>query len=242
MIARHALLAAILVTSLAACDRSDPPVKKLERAAEDMMGEVQGENLPRQAKGPYAPRNECLDQPGAAEFLLDLRNAAAARNADALVALSADDIMLDFGGGAGTELLRERLAEESGYLWNALDEVLILGCASDGARMTMPWYFTQDIKADPYMGAIVMGEDVPLYRSASEDSEVLGQISWNIVEAQEGRREGDRFAEVIWINPNDDTPVEGYVEVEKLRSIIDYRLIVTRRNNRWRITNFIAGD
>ena len=232
----------VLSLVLTACDRSDPPSKQLERAAEDAIGEVQGEDLPQIAEGPYAPRNECLDEPGAAAFLLELRNAVSVRDADALLSLSADDIFLDFGGGTGADLLRERLAAEDGYLWDALDDIMELGCASDGARMTMPWYFTQDIPVDPYMGAVVMGEDVPLHSAPNAESEEVGRISWGAVEALENVSDDGAYVAVRWEGGEDGEPVEGYIEAAKLRSIIDYRLITTRRNDRWRITNLVAGD
>lgn len=238
----HALLFATSALALSGCDRSQPPVETIERAAEEAIGEVQGETPPQQAQGPYAPRDECLDEPGAGEFLANLRKAVEARDSDALIALSAEDVFLDFGGGTGTELLRERLAAEDGYLWDALSQILTLGCASDGARITMPWYFAQDIPIDPYMGAIVMAQDVPLRASPVDDAEVVAQLSWDAVEALEGLRDDERFLKVSWMDPGTEELVEGYIEADTLRSIIDYRIGASRRNNRWRITNFVAGD
>ena len=34
----------------------------------------------------------------------------------------------------------------------------------------------------------------------------------------------------------------GFVATDKLRSLLDYRLIASSRNGRWRITSLIAGD
>ena len=35
---------------------------------------------------------------------------------------------------------------------------------------------------------------------------------------------------------------EGYVATDKVRSLLDYRLLATKVNNEWRITAFLAGD
>jgi len=39
-----------------------------------------------------------------------------------------------------------------------------------------------------------------------------------------------------------DDDAQGYIATDKLRSLLDYRLIASSRNGRWRITSFVAGD
>ena len=227
---------------LAACDRSDPPSDRLERAAEEVVAEVEGETLPQQAEGPYAPRDECLDQPGAAEFLSQLRSAVGSRDAEAVAALAADDIRLDFGGGSGRELLVQRLNADERELWAELSEVIAMGCASDGATLTMPWYFAQEFPGalDASTYAVVTGENVPLYSEAGAEREQVGSVSWDKVTYLGDDADGIR---VSWTDSETGEQVEGYFEdASVLRSQYDYRLLASRRNNRWRITAFIAGD
>ncbi len=244
MTVRRALLAVLpLVAVLSACDRGNPPSEQLESAAEALVAEVDGESLPPQPTGPYAPRDECLDQPGAGEFLAALRTAAASRDTEAVVALAAEDIYLDFGGGAGRDELRARLNGEDDYLWLALDDVLTLGCASDGATMTLPWYFAQTIPVDPFEGLIVTGEDVPMYAAADPASDLVARFSWDVVTLTAYTTEpGDEFLPVGGTNPESGERVEGFMAMENLRSIIDYRIGAARRNGRWHMTSFIAGD
>ncbi|GGD48300.1 hypothetical protein GRI62_08160 [Erythrobacter arachoides] len=238
-------LAAIMVAlpvMLVACDRSDPPVEKLERAAEEIVAEGEAEPLPRQAQGPFAPRDECTDQPGGSAFLAELRSAVAARDAQAFAALAADDVQLDFGGGSGRDLLVERLDDPSYDLWTEAAEVLRLGCASDGATLTMPWYFAQQSTVDPYNGAIVTGENVAIHSQPNEETPRVGIVSWTEVERTGNARPGEEWAEITWKDDESGEQRTGFIRQKNLRSIIDYRIGAARRNGRWRVTTFIAGD
>lgn len=232
-----------LATMLSACDRSDPPSDRLERAAEDLVAEVESTPTPAsQPAGPWAPRNECNQLPGAVDFLASVQAAIDTRDADAFLALAADDVKLDFGGGSGKAELRQRLAADDGAFWEKLATMLELGCAADDtAGITIPWYFAQEIPIDPYAGVIVTGENVPIYEGPGSDTPVQAQVSWDavIILPETG---GNEFAPVRWKNPDGGAEVEGYIARDKLRSIIDYRLIASRRNERWRITALLAGD
>ena len=233
-----------LLGMLSACDRSDPPSERLERAAEELVSDVENEALPTQRPdGPWAPRNDCGELPGASAFLASLKSAIDARDADALVALTAEDVKLDFGGGAGAGQLRERLAANDGAHWETLARLMDLGCAtSNETSLTLPWYFAQTIPVDPYMGAIVTGEDVSLHDAPDTDAPVLATISWDAVERLPDDTAREGFERVAWIKPKSEERVEGYIAEAELRGLIDYRLIANRRNNRWRITALIAGD
>lgn len=233
-----------LLALLSACDRHDPPSDRLERAAEELVAQVEQEALPvRQAQGPWAPRNECNAVPGGTDFLASLQAAIDTRDADALMALVADDVKLDFGGGTGKAELRQRLAADDGALWDELAQLFALGCAAkDQTTMTLPWYFAQEIPVDPYMGAIVIGEDVPLRAAPRSDAEVVARLSWQAVEQLPSETAGPGNAFVRWKDPASGQEVEGYVASDALRAILDYRLIASRRNDRWRITALVAGD
>jgi len=231
------------VALLTACDRSDPPSDRLERAAEELVSEV--ENTPaavEEPAGPWAPRNECADLPGSVDFLASVQAAIDTRDADAFLALAADDVKLDFGGGSGKAELRQRLEADDGAFWNELAAMLELGCAADNTGgITIPWYFAQEIPIDPYAGAIVTAADVPLYEGRGSGTPVLAQLSWEAVTMLPQDGESD-FTKVRWTEPESGDEVEGYMASESLRGIIDYRLIASRRNERWRITALVAGD
>jgi hypothetical protein len=168
-----------------------------------------------------------------------LEAAVAARDAEGLVALADAAVRLDFGGGAGSEELKKRLADPDLTLWEELDAVLPLGCAADGSIATMPWIFSRMPDGiDPYRGMLVVGDAVPLRRRAAAGAPESQRLGWTIVTlAGDEFNAKARFAEVI--APGG---VHGFVESAKLRSLIGYRVIADHVDGAWKITAFVTGD
>ncbi|RXZ65840.1 hypothetical protein [Pelagerythrobacter rhizovicinus] len=232
-------LALTLSLALAACGEGKAPSEKLKDAAEGLVEEAAGETPPKLGDGPYAPRDECAALPGADAFRQQLAQAVAARDAQALTALAASDVKLDFGGGAGSAQLRAKLDGEEASLWDELDTLLTLGCAAEGrAGITLPWYFAQEIDAvEPAKGMIVMGENVPLRLAPDAKAETLKTISWDLVELIDGLEPEASFQHVETTDEQ-----RGYIATDKLRSLLDYRLLASSRDGKWSITSLVAGD
>lgn len=230
---------AALSVGLAACTSEKAPSDKLKDAAEGLVEEATGTTPPKLAEGKWAPRDECADVPGADSFRQSLAAAVEARDTDALATLAASDVKLDFGGGSGAGELKARLMNSERSLWDELDDLLALGCAANGqGGITIPWYFAQQIDGvDPYMGMLVTGERVPLRAEASDEGEELGAISWDVVTLDGGLHPEEEFQKVTAADGK-----SGFIETEKLRSLLDYRLIASSRDDKWSITSLIAGD
>ncbi|PZT90254.1 MAG: hypothetical protein DI637_04475 [Citromicrobium sp.] len=235
-----ACAALVALSATAACDRSDPPSNRVKEA---MEGAVEAVTTPTptaaMAEGRFAPRDECAAVDGAPAFLAKLRAAVEARDADALVALTSDQTVLDFGGGAGGDLLRQRLTDPEYEIWGALDELAEMGCAPyESAGIVLPWYFAQDLGTDdPFSTMMVTGERVPLYKAASANSEVLESISWDVVGLDGGLQPDAQFQKVTA-----QSGATGFIADESLRSQVDYRLIADDVDGRWQITALVAGD
>ena len=227
-------LAFVLATlSLAACSQEHAPSESISDAADSV---VEGSSPTKLAKGEFAPRDECVELPGAAAFRAGLAAAVKARDADKLLALAAPDVKLDFGGGAGTEELRRRLAEPG--LWDELDTLLSLGCAANKeGGITLPWLFEQDFgKRDPMMTMVVTGEDVPTY-PAADGGKPGGTLSWDAVELADGLHPQAPRRQVKTADGK-----TAFVATDRLRSVIDYRLVASSRDGKWSFTSLIAGD
>lgn len=225
----------IAVLLLAACSQSDSPASEVARKAEEMVGE--SSPTPALADGKYAPRDDCGAVKGADLFRQRLALAVEARDAEGVAVLAADDVKLDFGGGSGRAELVARLNNPDGRLWAELEELLALGCAQNAqGGITLPWVFEQEIPLDPFEAMIVTGEDVPLLLGPDATAQELARIDWDAVVLIDGLEDSKPFQHVRFGDK------EGYVATDKLRSVIDYRLMASSRNNRWRITNLLAGD
>lgn len=230
---------AAMLLALAACSQEQAPSDKLRNAATELVEQATGTEPPKLADGPWAPRDECAELPGAAAFRESLANAVEARDVDALAALSASDIKLDFGGGSGTGELRARLLNPERSLWDELDDLLALGCAANGqGGLTIPWYFTQDMgDVDPFEGMIVTGEHVPLRAAPDPKADALAEISWDLVTLEGGLHPEERYQKVATADGR-----KGYIATAKLRSLVDFRLVASSRNGKWSITSLVAGD
>lgn len=230
-----------MVLALAACKQDEPaPSQKIAKAADTLIATAAGESPAIMlGQGAYAPRDECATLPGAIEFREQLNKVVADRDIEGLIALVANDVRLNFGGGAGANLLRSQLMQSDRSLWDELDEMLALGCAKNGqGGITIPWYFEQDFGSiDPMAGMLVRGENVPLMSAPDGDSDELRKLSWDVVELTDGFQPTAPFQKV---KLPDRTA--GYIETGSLRSLIDYRLIASSRNGKWSITSLIAGD
>jgi hypothetical protein len=232
---RHALAIALLLTC-AACSQEEAPADEVAEVAEEIVAPTP--EATQLAQGEWAPQDECAEVEGAATFRQILSGAVKARDTDAFVALAADDIKLDFGGGAGKAELRKRLDDEPGLLWEDLDALMTLGCAAnDQGGITIPWYFDQDMgQADPFETWLVTGERVPVLTAPSPSADRLDVISWDLVEL--AAYDPEAAFQQIQV-PDGGT---GFIATDNLRSLVDYRLIASSRNGRWRITSFVAGD
>lgn len=219
-----------------ACSQQDAPADDIVKTAEKMVDPAASETP--LAKGRFAPRDTCAKVEGADAFRSRLAAAIKARDANALVALAASDIKLDFGGGTGTEELRKRLGDPGRDLWTELDELMALGCsANDQGGITIPWYFDQDMgRIDATSGMLVTGVDVPVFSDPDPKSQQVAKISWDVVEIATLDPERD-YQQVELANK-----AVGFIATDKLRSLIDYRLMASSRNGNWRITSLVAGD
>jgi hypothetical protein len=230
-------IACLALLALAACDRHDAPSDKLAESAKQIVGTKTPTPAPL-AQGPFAPRDTCGDLPGAADFREQLAEAVATRDANVLVALAAEDVKLDFGGGTGRAELRKRLTDKQWKLWDELDKLLSLGCAANQqGGITIPWYFEQHIdKVDQTSGMLVTGENVPLLPAPNKTAKPARTISWDVVELKTLKPD-DPFQQVTTLDG-----AQGYIATDKLRSLLDYRLLATSRNGKWSIVSLVSGD
>jgi len=188
--------------------------------------------------GRYAPRDDCAKLPGAEECRQRLIEAVQLRDADAIAALADPAIKLDFGGSGGVAALVGQLKQDD-ELWKSLDQVLKLGCAADPhGNLVIPWLFAQDLgRIDANVALLVTGENVPVLTAPRASADKVTDISWDFVSAANGMDRTKPYTQVtLPLNAH------GYVATDKLRSVLDYRLLASRDSGQWRIGALVRGD
>ncbi|TIX51784.1 hypothetical protein [Alteraurantiacibacter aquimixticola] len=244
----------LLALSLAACSQSEAPSDEMEKAAEELVQTVMATPIGELELAPLEPRNECGDLQGANAFMAALDAAISLRDTEVVLALAAEDVKLGFGGADGMENLGAALDDPEGRLWEDLAEVMSLGCAENGqGGITLPYYFAQDTKLDPYSSMIVTDKDVAVREMGGNDTRQIATVGWEEVEliyedgmpvhfGNDPENPNAGWMKVRVPATEDRAEVEGFVPARNLRSVIDYRLLAFSRNGRWRITALLAGD
>lgn len=233
---RLAFAALALLTMTAACRQDEAPAEAIEQTAEQL---IEPSTRPTAlARGRFAPHDDCATINGAATFRANLADAVRQRDVRALSALAAEDIKLDFGGGAGVAELQRRLSDPQQDLWAELDAIMPLGCAeNDQGGVTIPWIFEQDLGSrDPFSSMLVLGEGVPVLSAPAADARPIGEVSWDLVEIT-ALQPGAAFQQIVL--PDEQT---GFIASDRLRSPVDYRLTASSRNGKWSIISLINGD
>ncbi len=238
--------AALVLVALAACNRSDPPSEELKKGAEELVDAVETGSPMAQPETAFAPQDTCSTLDGGAPFLAALGAAVEMRDTDVLVALAANDVKLGFGGVDGAANLRASLDAEGSVLWDELAEMMPMGCAAnDVGGMTIPYYFAQTSNLDPFEAMIVTGTEVPLRSAPEGDAPNIANLSWRevaVIPEADGTTPDNGWVHVRVPARGETAEMTGYIRTSSLRSMIDYRLLASSRNGRWRITALLAGD
>jgi hypothetical protein len=188
--------------------------------------------------GRFTPVETCNRLPGAVAFRTALASAVRRRDAGAFAGLASPQVRLDFGDGSGLAELRRRLAGTEGRkLWRELDRILPLGCAVQAGNLAIPGLFARDLgDIDPFDIMVVTGARVPLLSAPNARARPSRLLSWAAVKPLSGDDFERPFRRVQLGRQ------VGYVEAAKLRSPLDYRLVVSRSRGAWKIDAFVAGD
>jgi hypothetical protein len=192
------------------------------------------------------PVDEAAEDPAFLAFRDDLLAAIRRRDLEAVVEASGDDIKLSFGGSYGRAAFREWLVEDDAGLgrqgisyWVELERAIALGGLFVGPEsFCTPYTFCLDIPdcdtCDPYETLIATSDRAPVYGSPDRNSDVVATLSYSVVRTLDHGHPWQRIA-----LPGGGT---GYVTAPEFRSPIDYRARFEKRDGRWLMTLFIAGD
>lgn len=189
---------------------------------------------------PLLPVDEAVTRPDFFAFRAQLQAALARRDLDAVLPMISPDVKLSFGGDHGMEGLmlmwRPRAADSE--LWGTLSQVLALGGTFDGDMFAAPYVYSRWPRdVDPFEHVALVAADVPVRTAPREDAAVLVRGSFDVLPLVRTNTEVEGWTAVRAGNGG-----TGYVAAALARSPIDYRAFFERRDGRWQMVIFLAGD
>ena len=185
------------------------------------------------------PRDECARDASFAAFRSQLLAVIDRKDAKGLLALTAEDIAFSFGGGQGKpDFIQSWKLEGSQQspIWKELAGALGLGCAVAPDYFAAPSMFA-DFPEDLDFFEHVVAVTPAAFAHAAPDilSERLLRLDHDILMVTDGGG-GD------WLGVKLADGRVAFVRREDVRSPIDYRAIFEKRDGRWLMTAFLAGD
>ena len=181
-----------------------------------------------------------------------LLQAVKARDLEAVVAAAAPDITLSFGEDVGPERFRDFLSGKEdwageGY-WKDLEAVLSLGGAfSEDGSFAAPYVYTDTTvlpeEVDYFTVFYCIGDKVRMRANPSTEATVVGQLSYDVVVADDPNNVAATDATGRdWFYVRTFDGRKGWVAAQFLRSPYQYRAGFEKRDGRWLMTFFLAGD
>lgn len=192
------------------------------------------------ANATLPPVDQCAGDAPFAQFRAELRDTVARRDTDALLKVVASDVYAGFGGYIGKSdfIQMWNLAKnpKDSAVWNELGEALDLGCAVEGQARVAPSFEKQiDDARDPFDTWIALPGAV-LRKSPSDKSRVIARLKWHVLTLDRG------LENETWLLVKLDDGRSGYVRTSMTRSVLGWRAAFEKREGRWLMTSFVAGD
>lgn len=194
------------------------------------------------------PRDEGVADADFTAFRETFLEAVRRKDKDAVLATAAPDIKFSFGEDGGREAFAKNfgLDDPGSLFWNAMETVLGLGAKrdDDGSGFWMPYVYAawpEDYDAFEYVVAVK--ENAALRDAPRPDANIVRTLNYDIVqtdftaEERTGESGEPEFLAVIMADGS-----KGFVARGDVRSPIDYRAHFVRRDGKWVLDVFVAGD
>ena len=202
---------------------------------------------PREAGGPSgeaeaAPSLVPVDEAHRDPELLTLRarllRALAEGDLETVVAAADPHIQLSFGGDHGREAFRERLRRPE-YRGELAAALALGGTFRGDTTFVTPYTFDRWPGAYEIFGCwAVIGQEVRVRAAPDLDAEILHLLSYEPV----CYRGSPATPAEGWTEITLDDGRTGYVAERFLRSPVDHRAFFEKKDGRWWLTIFVAGD
>lgn len=160
-------------------------------------------------------------------------------------------ILNSFGGDGGIKEFKEmwKIDSPASELWDELLIVLTNGGSffkEEGNNLfCAPYSFKQfpdDLDAFEYQ--MIFDNNVNLRARPDLKTKTIAQLSYNVVKVdyENSVANKNKEGEYIWLKVETLGGKKGFVSAKFVRSPIDYRACFEKKNGKWKMTTFVAGD
>jgi len=161
------------------------------------------------------------------------------------------DIKNSFGGDGGIKEFKEtwKINSPKSELWDELLIVLTNGGSFFKEEGNNPYCapysfnnFPDNLDAFEYQ--MIFGSNVNLRAQPNLKAKTVALLSYNVVKTDYENSVADKNKEgaYLWLKVETLGGKKGFVNAIYVRSPIDYRACFEKKNGRWKMTTFIAGD
>ena len=209
--------------------------------------------VPAQKEHQVMPVDEAKNDASFLAFREKLIAAVKKRDAKFLLDTLDRDVKGSFGGDSGIADFKKlwKLDKPNSKLWNELLTVLTNGgtfSEREGLKtkeFCAPYSFTvfpPDLDAFEYQ--MIFGSNVNLRAKPDSKSAVITQLSYNVVKVdyENSIKKPKSENDYSWLKVETLGGKKGFVNPEFVRSPIDYRGCFEKKNGKWKMTFFLAGD
>ena len=184
-------------------------------------------------------------------FRTKLIEAAKKRDAKYILSIVDRKIELSFGGLSGIEDFKKtwKINNPKSEFWKEFLTVMTHGGAfvkeSESKMFFAPYTFNtfpEDLDAFEY--SAIFGNNVNLRANPDLKAKTIAQLSYNVVKVdyENSVKKKGTEAEYSWLKIETLGGMKGFVNAEFVRSPIAYRAGFEKKNGKWKMTVFIAGD
>ena len=194
-----------------------------------------------------APVDDAANDPSFVAFRDELKAVIARKDAAKLFTYLASDIKLDFGGGYGGPEFHKRWKpfDKDTQVWKALCLVV-----DNGGKFPVPGGFAAPYvyaafpeNLDAFEVLLVTNKDAVMRTAPKPDAAIVRKLDYDILTiVKSAHRPQHEAGPNDWSELKDANGKRGFVLDQDLRSPIDYRAIFEKRNGKWVMQTFIAGD
>ncbi len=197
------------------------------------------------------PVDEAAKDASFLAFRTKLIEAAKKRDAKYVLSIVDRKIELSFGGLYGIEDFKKtwKINDPKSEFWKEFLTVMTHGGAfakETASKMFFAPYtfntFPEDLDAFEY--SAIFGNNVNLREKPDLKAKIIAQLSYNVVKVdyENSVKKKGAEAEYSWLKIETLGGMKGFVNAEFVRSPIAYRAGFEKKNGKWKMTVFIAGD